>query len=439
MSEKLVKNNDYRSFIQDVKQRIQSAQIKAAISVNQALLQLYWDLAEQIVLKQQQTSWGDRFLEELSRDLKAEFPEMKGFSKRNLELMRQWYRFWQVEAVIAQQLVSQIPWGHNLMIVSKSKDVGEALFYVQKTIENGWSRSVLSHHIETGLYSREGKAVTNFELRLPSPQSDLAQQLLKDPYNFDFLMLRKEHDEKELEDALVAHMTRFLLELGAGFSYLGRQYRLVVSGDVFLIDLLFYHVRLHCYVVVELKAVKFKPEFVGKLNFYISVVDDLLRSDGDKPTIGLLICKSKDDVVVEYALRDLNKPIGVSEYWPQDLLEDWRSSLPTIEEIEAELGKEVEKPARSTETMRLQPVRRDGGADIGGLAADSVGSAADILSLQENSVMQYFQSNDSMTVKVAGEMLSVKDSRAREILKALTDKGLLMKKGTARSTYYVRV
>jgi predicted nuclease of restriction endonuclease-like (RecB) superfamily len=432
MSEKLVKNSEYRSFIQEVKQRIQAAQIKAAIAVNKTLLQLYWELAKRIVEKQQETRWGDHFLEELSRDLKAEFPEMKGFSKRNLELMRQWYRFWQEDAVIAQQLVSQIPWGHNLLIVSRSKDIEEALFYVRKTIEHSWSRSSLRHHTDTALYNREGKAITNFELRLPTPQSDLAQQLLKDPYNFDFLMLRKEHDERELEDALVAHMTRFLLELGAGFSYLGRQYRLVVSGDEFFVDLLFYHVRLHCYVVVELKAVKFKPEFAGKLNFYISAVDDLLRSDEDKPTIGLLICKSKNDMVVEYALRDLNKPIGVSEYLPQDLLADWRSALPTIEEIEAELGKEVEQPGRSAEARRLHPVKIDAEADSGGLAADT-------LSLQEQSVMQHFQSNNSMTVKVAGELLSVKDSRAREILKALTDRGRLMKQGIARSTYYVKV
>jgi predicted nuclease of restriction endonuclease-like (RecB) superfamily len=439
MSEKLVKNSEYRSFIQEVKQRIQSAQIKAAISVNQTLLQLYWELAEQIVEKQRQTSWGDRFLEELSRDLKAEFPEMKGFSVRNLKYMRQWFKFWSASSLIGQQVVAQIPWGHNLMIVSKSKDVEEALFYVQKTIENGWSRSTLSHHIETRFYDREGKAITNFELRLPPLESDLAQQLLKDPYDFDFLMLRKEHDERELEDALVAHMTRFLLELGAGFSYLGRQYRLVVSGDEFFVDLLFYHVRLHCYMVVELKAVKFKPEFAGKLNFYISAVDDLLRTEGDKPTIGLLICKSKNDMVVEYALRDLNKPIGVSEYLPQDLLEDWRSALPTIEEIEAELGKGVEEPGRSAEARRLHSVKVDAEADSGGLAADSGRLAADSLSLQEQSVMQHFQSNNSMTVKVVGELLSVKDSRAREILKALKDKGLLMKKGTARSTYYVRV
>jgi predicted nuclease of restriction endonuclease-like (RecB) superfamily/ribosomal protein S25 len=426
MNEKLVKNSEYRSFIQEVKQQIQSAQIKAAISVNQTLLQLYWELAEQIVEKQQETSWGDHFLEELSHDLKAEFPEMKGFSVRNLKYMRQWFIFWAGNLPFGQQLVAQIPWGHNLLIISRLKKIDEALFYVRKTIEHNWSRSSLKHHIETQLYDREGKAVTNFELRLPEPQSDLAQQLLKDPYNFDFLMLRKEHDERELEDALVAHMTRFLLELGAGFSYLGRQYRLVVSGDEFFVDLLFYHVRLHCYVVVELKAVKFKPEFAGKLNFYISAVDDLLRTEGDKPTIGLLICKSKNDMVVEYALRDLNKPIGVSEYLPQDLLANWRSALPTIEEIEAELGKG--EPGRSAEARRFQPERIDAGVK-------SIGKVSD----HEQRVLDCLQTQDSITAKTVEELIGVKEARARRILKEMVDKGLIEKRGRrGRSTYYAR-
>jgi predicted nuclease of restriction endonuclease-like (RecB) superfamily len=351
MSEKLIKNGEYRVFIQDVKQRIQSAQIKAAVSVNMALLLLYWDLAEQIVLKQQESAWGDGFLVQMSKDLKVEFPEMKGFSKRNLELMRQWYRFWSGGDVIAQQpatqlsksslaeQIFQIPWWHNITIVSKIKNIDEAIFYVQKTIQNGWSRSVLTHHIEAQLYQREGKAVTNFEMRLPSPQSNLARQLIKNPYNFDFLTLREHHDEQELEDALVNHITRFLLELGAGFSYLGRQYKLEVGGDDFFIDLLFYHVQLHCYFVIELKTVKFKPEFAGKLGFYISAVDGILKTEQDNPTLGLLICKSKNDVVVEYTLQDIHKPIGVSEYMiTQNLPDELKSSLPSIEEIEAELG-----------------------------------------------------------------------------------------------------
>ncbi len=338
MSQNLVKTADYKSFIQDIKQRIYTAQIKATVSVNQALLRLYWELAERIIAKQQESAWGDGFLSQLSRDLQAEFPDMKGFSLRNLKYMRQWYRFWSVEPAIGQQLVAQIPWGHNLLIISKIKNIDEAKFYVQKTLENNWSRAVLTHQIESGLYQRAGKAITNFQATLPAPHSDLAHQMLKDPYHFDFLRLREQHDEQELENALIEHVTRFLLELGAGFSYLGRQYRLEVAGDEFFMDLLFYHVRLHCYVVIELKAVKFKPEFAGKLNFYISAVDGILKTAHDNPTIGLLICKSKNDTVVEYALRDVNKPIGVSEYIiTKNLPHELKSSLPTIEEIEAEL------------------------------------------------------------------------------------------------------
>jgi predicted nuclease of restriction endonuclease-like (RecB) superfamily len=342
MIQGLIKTDDYKAFIQDIKQRIQSAQIKAAVSVNQALLHLYWDLAERIVFKQQNSTWGDGFLLQMSRDLQAEFPGMKGFSKRNLELMRQWYLFWSAEPIIAQQLVSQIPWGHNLVIIGKIKNTDEAIFYAQKTIQNSWSRAVLTHQIESGLYQRSGKAITNFQTALPASHSDLARQTLKDPYNFDFLMLREQHDEQELENALIEHITRFLLELGAGFSYLGRQYRLEVVGDEFFMDLLFYHVRLHCYVVVELKTVKFKPEFAGKLNFYISAVDGILKTKQDNPTIGILICKSKNDTVVEYALRDVHKPIGVSEYTiTKNLPDELKTSLPSIEEIEAELGNNV--------------------------------------------------------------------------------------------------
>jgi predicted nuclease of restriction endonuclease-like (RecB) superfamily len=343
---KLVRNADYSAFLKDVKQRIQSAQIKAAVRVNQELLGLYWDLGEQIIEKQREASWGDGFLEQMSRDLQRELPGLKGFSFTNLKYMRQWVLFWQqavaqLEISFGPQLVGQIPWGHNLLIINKIKNYDEALFYVRKTIENNWSRAVLTHQIESRLYQRDGKAITNFEATLPAPQSDLAIQTLKDPYNFDFLMLRERHDEKELEDALTDHLTRFLLELGAGFSFMGRQFRLEVGGDEFFADLLFYHVRLHCYVVVELKTDKFKPEFAGKLNFYISAVDNLLKADGDHPTIGILICKSKNDTVVEYSLKDVHKPIGVSEYLiTQNLPNALRSSLPSIEEIEAEVDRD---------------------------------------------------------------------------------------------------
>jgi predicted nuclease of restriction endonuclease-like (RecB) superfamily len=346
----IIRDADYSAFLKDVKQRIQSAQIKAAVRVNQELLGLYWDLGGQIIEKQREASWGDGFLEQMSRDLLTKFPEMKGFSRRNLYDMRRWVLFWRQAAdEIAQQpasefvrqLVAQIPWGHNLLIINKIENQAEALFYVRKTIENNWSRAVLTHQIESRLYQRDGKAITNFEATLPALQSDLAMQTLKDPYNFDFLMLRERHDEKELEDALTDHLTHFLLELGAGFSFMGRQFRLEVGGDEFFVDLLFYHVRLHCYVVVELKTDKFKPEFAGKLNFYISAVDKLLKADGDHPTIGILICKSKNDTVVEYSLKDVHKPMGVSEYQiTQHLPNALRSSLPSIEEIEAEVDRD---------------------------------------------------------------------------------------------------
>lgn len=346
MSENIIKTDDYKAFIHDIKQRVQSAQIKAAFTVNQALLQLYWDLAERMVEKQQTTAWGDGFLLQMSRDLQAEFPDMKGFSKRNLELMRQWYRFWSEQPAIAKQLVAQIPWGHNLVIISKIKNIEEAAFYVQKTMQNNWSRVVLTHQIESNLYQRQGKAISNFQATLPTLQSDLAIETLKDPYLFDFLSLTEKYNEKELETALVDHVTRFLLELGAGFSYLGRQYKLEVSGDEFFIDLLFYHVKLHCYVVVELKTVKFKPEFAGQLNFYVSAVDGVLKSESDNATIGILICKSKNDTVVEYALKDIHKPIGVSEYLiTQNLPDEFKSSLPSIAEIEAELNDGANKPS----------------------------------------------------------------------------------------------
>jgi len=343
-------DKDYSTWLKELKSKIRSVQIKAAVKVNTEVLNFYWDLGADIVEKQAATKWGDGFLSKLSQDLIAEFPDIKGFSERNIKYIRQWFLFYrpqkaigqqpvaQLEKTIGQQLVSQIPWGHNLVIISKIKDTNEALFYVQKTIQNNWSRAVLIHHIENGLYEREGKAITNFKATLPEPQSDLARQTLKDPYSFDFLMLREKHDEKELEDALINQVTRFLLEMGAGFSYIGRQYRLVINGDEFFVDLLFYHIRLHCYVVVELKAVKFKPEFAGKLNFYVSAVDGILKAELDNPTIGILICKSKNKTVVEYALKDIHKPIGVSEYTiTKNLPEEFKSSLPSIEEIEAEL------------------------------------------------------------------------------------------------------
>jgi len=360
MSE-MIKTPEYKTLITDIKSKIQTSQIKAALKVNEALLRLYWDLAEMIVQKQKDASWGVGLIGQISKDLKEAFPNMKGFSKRNLELMRQWYLFYsnakqlvsQIDSEKAQQVVAQIegskvpqaveqifqiPWGHNIAIVAKVKEISEALYYVDQTKENNWSRAVLVHQIESGLYERDGKAITNFTQTLPAPQSDLAKQTLKDPYVLDFLNLRAKHDEREFEDGLIEHISHFLLELGTGFSYMGKQYQLEIGEDEFFMDLLFYHVRLHCYVVVELKTEKFKPAYAGRLNFYISAVDGTMKSETDHPTIGMLICKSKNDTVVEYALKGVDNPIGVSEYTiTKELPENLKSSLPSIESIEAEL------------------------------------------------------------------------------------------------------
>ncbi|HUW71181.1 MAG TPA: PDDEXK nuclease domain-containing protein [bacterium] len=334
--------DDYHQWIASLKARLRSVQIKAAIAVQTELLQFYWDLGSEIVERQKSSTWGDGFLKQLSQDLMAEFPDMKGFSRRNLELVRQWYVFWTGSEPITKQLVSQlcsIPWGHNLAIISKAKTPDEALYYVKNTLEYGWSRNVLVHQIESGLYQREGKAITNFKTTLPVPQSDLAQQVLKDPYVIDFLALTKEHTERELENGLVQHVTKFLLELGSGFAYMGRQVPVFVGEREFFLDLLFYHARLHCYLVIELKVGDFEPAHAGQLNFYVKAVDEQLRKEGDQPTIGLLLCKSKDKLVAEYALSDIAKPLGISEYQlTRSLPESFKSSLPSIEDIEAEIG-----------------------------------------------------------------------------------------------------
>ena len=284
----------------------------------------------------------------MSKDLRKTFPNMSGFLVQNLKSIRYWYKFYnsdenglqsvsQMELI--EKIIKSIPWGHNQRIMYKCKNIAEALFYAQKTMDNGWSRTVLEHQIDSGLYDRQGKAITNFQLKLPEPQSDLAEQTLKNPYNFDFLTLREKYDEKELEDALINQITQFLLELGTGFSYLGRQVHLHVGESEFYMDLLFYHVRLHCYVVVELKTEKFKPEFAGKLNFYVTAVNKQMKTEKDNPTIGILICKDKDDVVAEYALDDISQPIGIAEYELTKVLrEEFKSSLPTVEEIESELS-----------------------------------------------------------------------------------------------------
>lgn len=350
MENKLFDNGQYKSWLQALKQQVRRTQLKAAVSVNTALLEFYWQLGADIVEKQKDAVWGSGFLKQLSHDLLVEFPEIKGFSQRNLEYVRKWYLFYEPERAIAKQAVSQlqnetvkritqIPWGHNIVIVRKCNSINEALFYVQKTIEHNWSRNVLVHQIESCLSDREGKAISNFATTMPKPQSDLAKQLLKDPYNFDFLSLTDEYNERELEKSLVTHISEFLLELGAGFAYVGKQVPLQVGDRDFFLDLLFYHTKLHCFVVVELKTGDFEPEHAGKLNFYLTAVDQQMKSPEDKASIGILLCKNRDSLIAEYALRDINKPIGVSEYeLTQALPDDLKSSLPSIAEIEAELG-----------------------------------------------------------------------------------------------------
>ena len=351
-------SQEYKIWLESLKNKFRSSQIKASIKVNTTLLEFYWDLGEQIVEKQQEYKWGSGFLEKLSRDLSAEFPDVKGFSYTNVKNIRQWFVFWQqlvgeLKTTKSQQLVGEssvdktkqivsqifmIPWGHNIAIIQKCKNIDEAIYYVQNTLKNGISRSVLVHQIESNLYERNGKALTNFENTLPPIQSDLAKEITKDPYNFDFITLTNDYQEKELEDALTQNITNFLLELGSGFAFVGRQYKLNIGGDEFKIDLLFYHIKLKCYVVVELKATSFKPEHAGKLSFYTSAIDGELKNSDDNPTIGILICKSKNNTVVEYALKDINKPLGISEYQLTEILpKEFKSSLPSIEEIEAKL------------------------------------------------------------------------------------------------------
>ena len=336
---------DYKDWLQNLKGKIQQSQIKAAIQVNSELLRLYWQIGKDIVEKQAQAKWGDGFLQTLSADLCKEFPTMKGFSYRNLKSIRQWYLFYSQLDIIGKQVVSQlevslfsIPWGHHIMIMQRCKNTQEALFYVHKTIENHWSRSVLEHQIAINLYVRQGKAITNFQHQLPPAMSDLAQELTKDPYIFDFLSITENYTEKELQQYLEDNVTKFLLELGKGFCFYGKQVHINVGGDDFYIDLLFYNAHLHCYVVVELKTIKFKPEHIGQLKFYVTAVNKQLRTEGDTPTIGLLICKDKNNVIAEYTLEDIHNPIGVSSYKLFDeLSKDYQSSLPSIEEIEKRL------------------------------------------------------------------------------------------------------
>lgn len=327
----------YAAFFAGLKERITRERIKAVLSANSAMVLMYWDIGQSILERQKQEGWGTKVIDRLSYDLKKAFPDMTGFSPRNLKYMRTFADAWPDRSIV-QEVLAQITWYHNITILDKVKDSVVRDFYIRAAIQHGWSRNVLVHQIESGLYERQGRALVNFDRTLPAPQSELARQILKDPYNFDFLTLGKEAQERDLEAALLSHLREFLLELGVGFAFVGGQYRLEVGDQDFYIDLLFYHLNLRCYVVIDLKVTEFQPEFAGKMNFYLSAVDDLLRHAEDGPSIGIVLCKTKNRVIVEYALKNINKPMGVADYQLSAALpENLKGSLPSIEELEAEL------------------------------------------------------------------------------------------------------
>ncbi len=350
MSQLIKIDKDYAKWIEGLSSRFRNMQIKAATKVNQEMLMFYWSLGKDIVEMNAEGTWGSGLLKNLSLDLKERLPDSKGFSETNLDYMRRFYLLYSkspqvVEdnaSEISPQLVGKlcsIPWGHHRYIMDKCKnDVEKALFYVEKTIENNWSRAVLLNWLSTDLYERQGKAITNFNTRLPEPQGDLAQEITKDPYNFDFLSMREGYNEKELKDALENNIVKFLLELGTGFAFVGREYRLLIGNTEKFIDLLFYNINLHCYVVIEVKVDKFESENIGQLGTYVAATNHILKTEKDNPTIGLLICKEKDNVLAQYALESTSQPIGISEYELSKLYpSDFKSSMPSIEEIEQQL------------------------------------------------------------------------------------------------------
>ncbi len=353
---KATSTKEYASIVSVIKLRIKESQIKAALSVNKELLELYWYIGQIVTEQQRAGYWGPAAVEQLANDLQQSFPGIAGFSRTNVFRMK---AFFETYAKIPQLVgnmqtapIFTIPWGHNVVLMEKVKKNDERLWYAQKALDNGWSRSTLEASIKSGLYKREGKAITNFQRTLPVPQSSIAQQTLKDPYLFDFLALTGEYNERDIEQGLIDNVQKMLLELGKGFAFIGRQYHLEIGNTDFYIDLLFYHYKLRCFIVVELKARDFDPRDAGELNFYLSAVDDLLRHPDDNPTIGLLLCKTKNNIIAEYALRDINKPMGVAGYETEivtRLPKRFKSTLPTVAELEAEFEKyaTANKPRRT--------------------------------------------------------------------------------------------
>jgi predicted nuclease of restriction endonuclease-like (RecB) superfamily len=337
----ILENPHYEAFLLQIKSHIESAKTKAIVTVNQQLIHLYWRIGSLILKLQSESEWGSKITLQLSKDLKHSFPAMSGLSERNLKYMRKFAKE-NPNFEIVQESLAQITWYHNQTLMDKIEEVNKRLWYAHKAIENGWSRDMMVIHIEQNLYSRQGKAITNFKNTLPKPHSDLAQQTFKDPYLFDFLNLTETASERDLENALIAQIEKFLLELGLGFAFIGRQYSIIISEEEHRIDLLFYHIKLHCYVVIDLKIRKFEPEYAGKMNFYVNAVDDLLKSSTDNPTIGMILCKEKDKVKAEYALKGISTPIGVSEFKLSDIVsEEIKHNLPSIEVLERKL-KEID-------------------------------------------------------------------------------------------------
>ena len=335
----------YSDFLIDLKNKISSSRYEAARAVNTELILLYWDIGNSILRKQESKGWGKKIIQQLSQDLAKAFPEMKGFSERNLDYMRHFAKLWP-DVQISQQVVAKLPWGHNIVLLQKISNDFDRLWYAEKAVVNGWSRNVLILQIESNLKGRisSDQKTNNFEMTLPKLQSDLANNTLKDPYIFDFLSIGDQAQEREIEKALVDHIQKFLIELGAGFAYVGRQVHLDVGGKDFYLDLLFYHTKLHCFIVIELKTGELKPEYVGKLNFYLSAVDAQIKAPEDNPTLGILLCKTKNKVIAEYALKDISKPLGISEYRIGDSIpEKIKTALPSIEELEKGLQNPSDK------------------------------------------------------------------------------------------------
>ena len=347
----LIPPDAYAVFLSDLKDRIRSAQVKAALAVNQELVLLYWQIGTEILQRQEKEGWGRKVVTRLAQDLKREFPKMKGLSRTNLLYMRAFAEAYPDQKFV-QQLVGQIPWGHNVRLLDKVKDDKERHWYIQQTITNGWSRNILEMQIESGLYQRQGDAVTNFARTLPQPQSDLAQQLIKDPYSFEFLTLRQGALERELEAGLVNHIRDFLIELGVGFAFLGSQYPITVDEKEYRIDLLFYHTQLRCYIVIDLKMTEFEPEYAGKMNFYVSAIDDMFRRGDDQPTIGIVLCKTKRKTTAEYALRNVNTPIAISTH---RLPEGLQEKLPSIQQLEMEIEAAAQELEAQAETLPESP------------------------------------------------------------------------------------